>query len=79
MDDWSAPNLRSGQMPEIPRLLTIPEVANHLRMSKAQVYRLCETRRLRPIRPSGPRGKMYIVEGEVLDFLRRSGSSTEAA
>lgn len=54
---------------QIPRLLTISECAAILRISKAQAYRLAETKKLPVIRISERR--MVVAEEDLIKFLKR--------
>ena len=54
---------------QLPRLLTIGEVASYLRMSKSQVYTMVAKKKLPCIRLSERR--IVVSEEDLMAFLRR--------
>lgn len=54
---------------QLPRLLTIGEVANYLRMSKSQVYQMVAKKKLPYIRLSERR--IVVSEDDLVAFIQR--------
>jgi len=54
---------------EEPRLLTVREAAEILRVSLSLVYQLVETRKLACHRIGGRRGAIRISEDDIQDYL----------
>lgn len=52
-----------------PKLLTVDEVASILRLSRVRVYQLLRAGVL-PQRRLTARGRLYVLHGDVLRFLR---------
>ena len=53
--------------PEQNRLLTLPEVAEILKLSRASIYRLVRERKI-PFHKSG--GRLYFFEDEVRSWIK---------
>ena len=58
-------------MPE-DRLLTVPEVAERLRVNPESVRRWIRQRKIRGVRLGGPRTGWRVLESEVEAFIRRA-------
>lgn len=59
-------------MTALPKLLTVPQTAEHLSCSRAHVYRLIAAKKLRAVetKASGQRPKTRIREDDLAAFIR---------
>lgn len=62
-------------MSELPRLLTLAETSEYLRLDRHYVYKAIHAGHLRAVRPGGPKGRIRVREDDLLDFLRRSSTT----